>query len=112
MADKGEYVEIFVKDKGIGIDENHLDAIFQRFHKEEASLTINAEGSGIGLSLVKSIVEMHDGKISAESRLGEGSIFKIRLPSRIAEKSELVNKDKAEDSRVEKINIEFSDIYS
>jgi signal transduction histidine kinase len=81
VADKGEYVEISVKDKGIGMDENHLDAIFQRFHKEEDSLTINAEGSGIGLSLLKSIVEMHDGKISAESRL-------------------------------EKINIEFSDIYS
>ena len=56
-------VEISVKDTGIGIDKDHLDVIFERFKQVDKSLSRNAEGSGIGLCLVKSIVELHGGKI-------------------------------------------------
>ena len=71
-----------VKDTGIGMDKKHLDNIFKRFHQVDKSLSRNAEGSGIGLSLVKSIVEMHGGKINVESEVGKGSIFKIELPAK------------------------------
>ena len=81
LIDKGDTVEIDVKDTGMGIEEKYLNNIFGRFEQVDKSLSRNAEGSGIGLSLIKSIVETHDGKISVESKVGEGSIFKIELPS-------------------------------
>jgi signal transduction histidine kinase len=112
LADKDKTVEISVKDSGMGIDKNHLNAIFERFHQVDRSFTRNAEGSGIGLCLVKSIVELHAGKISAESKLGEGSIFKIELPSKTIEKQKNISKSKCDNSKIEMINIEFSDIYS
>ena len=112
IADKVEYVEITVKDNGIGIDENHLGEIFERFHQEMDSLYRNAEGSGLGLSLVKSIVELQGGKISVQSKKGEGSTFKIELPSMLVEGEKVSNKYRNCDNKVERINIEFSDIYS
>ncbi len=112
VLDKDKVVEISVKDSGMGIDKNHLDAIFERFHQVDKSFTRNAEGSGIGLSLVKSIVELHDGKISAESKLGEGSIFKIELPSKTIEDKKDNGENKYDNSKIDMINIEFSDIYS
>jgi len=69
LLDNGDTVEISVKDTGIGMDKKYLDNIFKRFHQVDKSLSRNAEGSGIGLSLVKSIVELHGGKTSAESEL-------------------------------------------
>jgi len=114
LIDRGETVEIAVKDTGAGIDKKHLDNIFKRFYQADKSLTRNAEGSGIGLSLVKSLVELHGGKISIESMVGEGSVFKIELPSRIIEEDEeaAIDKIMPKDNKVEMINIEFSDIYS
>ncbi|AKN32840.1 histidine kinase [Clostridium carboxidivorans P7] len=111
IADKNETVEISVKDNGIGIDKNHLNAIFERFNQVDKSFTRNAEGSGIGLCLVKSIVELHGGKISAESKLGEGSTFKIELPLRVIENEKSAAENKC-NNKIEMINIEFSDIYS
>lgn len=62
-----------------------MDAIFQRFHQVDESLSHNSEGSGIGLALVKSLVEMHGGKISVDSKIGKGSVFKIELPAKSIE---------------------------
>jgi len=112
ILDKGDTVEISVKDTGIGMDKKHLDNIFKRFHQVDKSLSRNAEGSGIGLSLVKSIVELHGGKISAESNINEGSIFKIELPAMTIESPKVTPENKAINSKIEMINIEFSDIYS
>ena len=112
LIDKGDTVEIDVKDTGIGIKEKYLNNIFGKFEQVDKSLSRNAEGSGIGLSLVKSIVEMHDGKISVESKVGEGSIFKIELPVKTIEKTEVIEQSKSTNNKIEMINIEFSDIYS
>ena len=81
VADKGETVEISVKDNGIGIEEENLENVFDRFYQGDGSLKCNKGGSGIGLHLAKSIVELHGGEISVESRLGEGSLFRIVLPA-------------------------------
>ena len=79
---KGGFVEISVKDNGIGIEEKNLESIFDRFKQVDKSLSRNTEGTGIGLSLVKSIVELHSGFIYAESEVGKGSKFIVKLPSR------------------------------
>ncbi|UYZ34472.1 ATP-binding protein [Clostridium beijerinckii] len=113
IFDGEEYITLSVEDTGIGIPEEKVDIIFDRFRQVDKSFTRNYEGSGIGLSLVKSLVEMHDGTISVESKYGVGTKFTIKLPVRVLNKS----KEKVDisnniiNTRVEKINIEFSDIY-
>lgn len=76
-------VIISVKDTGIGIPEDKQTVIFERFRQVERSFTRNYEGSGIGLSLVKSLIEMHKGKISIKSEIGVGSEFIVELPSNL-----------------------------
>jgi signal transduction histidine kinase len=75
---RGNNVRISVKDNGIGMDEKDADRIFdpfQRLHNQA-----QYEGSGIGLSICKKIIDMHSGSISVESRLGLGTTFIIELP--------------------------------
>ena len=103
---------ISVKDTGIGIQESLQDTIFDRFIQADKSTSRNREGSGIGLSLVKSLASLHCVSISLISKCGNGSEFILELPSRtidMEEKYEVNNYIKNE--FVEKINIEFSDIY-
>lgn len=110
VKDNNEFVEISVKDNGIGIEEKNLDAIFDRFKQVDKSLSRNAEGTGIGLNLVKSIVELHGGSIHAESELGKGSKFTAKLPSkRVLQENKIYNKEM---SGAESIQVELSDIYS
>ncbi|MFM8488642.1 MAG: sensor histidine kinase, partial [Bacteroidota bacterium] len=72
---------IRVKDNGKGIPADKLPFIFERFFRaEETDLTSDEGGTGIGLSLVKTIVEQHQGQIEVESTPGEGSIFTVWLP--------------------------------
>ncbi|WP_420852346.1 PAS domain-containing sensor histidine kinase [Oceanirhabdus seepicola] len=110
--DKGESIIISMKDTGIGIPKEKLNVIFNRFAQVDKSTTRNHEGSGIGLSLVKSLVEMHEGTIEVKSEYGKGTEFIIELPVKLlneetkVEKNNNINQDK-----VERINIEFSDIY-
>lgn len=114
VKDLGTSVMISVQDTGIGIPDNKLDVIFQRFRQVDELLTRKAEGSGIGLSLVKSFVEAHEGTISVNSVQGAGSEFIIILPSRTVESNELSHQalDCLDyDNKIEKITIEFSDIY-
>lgn len=73
-------VLISVSDTGIGIPKDKLEMIFERFKQVDNSLSRTYEGTGIGLALVKSLVEMHDGRIEVESEVNKGSIFKIFLP--------------------------------
>lgn len=112
MRKKDEKVLVSVKDTGIGIPEDKEALIFDRFRQVDKSLSRNNEGSGIGLSLVKSLVEMHGGRISVKSIYREGSEFIIELPinnSLHLKASE--SKNFFHQSNLEKISIEFSDIY-
>lgn len=112
VLDKDSTVEISVKDTGRGIEKQNLDYIFNRFYQEDKSLSRKAEGSGIGLSLTKSLVELHGGNISVESEMDKGSIFKVELPARTIECEELRKQPNSLNSKIETIKIEFSDIYS
>ena len=110
IKDQNEGIIISIKDNGIGIPEEKLDSIFERFNQVDKSLSRNREGTGIGLSLVKSLVEMHKGRIAAKSKLGEGSEFIIYLP--IIKACESIDENENYELDIERINIEFSDIYS
>lgn len=74
------YVQIKVKDTGIGISENALESIFDRFSQEVDNNFIKENSSGIGLAIAKGFAELHKGKISVESMMGDGSTFIVRLP--------------------------------
>jgi signal transduction histidine kinase len=76
----GAEVEIAVTDDGPGIPENQMERIFERFTRGDAGLTQRVGGTGLGLAISKSLVELHGGGIEAESVVGEGSSFRIRLP--------------------------------
>ena len=106
-------VNVSVKDSGVGISQDKLDIIFDRFGQANNLLTRRCEGSGIGLSLVKAIVEMHGGKIKVYSELGKGTEFVFNIPIKLLDEDDkcIINYDN-KDFYVEKCNIEFSDIYS
>ncbi|MBC8059779.1 MAG: PAS domain-containing sensor histidine kinase [Clostridiaceae bacterium] len=111
IKDKNEFVEISVTDNGIGLEVNHLEMIFDRFKQVNKSLSRNAEGTGIGLSLVKSIVELHGGHINVESEFGKGSKFTVILPSRNVAHENAIYSNKII-NRDESIQVELSDICS
>lgn len=69
-----------VSDEGIGIDENNKNKIFERFFRVDDSRTSNIEGSGIGLSIVKEIVEKYQGNITVEDNKPKGTIFTVEIP--------------------------------
>lgn len=77
---KGEYLEFYVKDTGIGISENLKEKIFERFRQGSETYNRGYEGSGLGLSISKSYVEMLGGEIWVESELGIGSTFYFTIP--------------------------------
>jgi signal transduction histidine kinase len=110
VKDKNEFVEISVKDNGIGIEEKNLNKIFDRFKQVDKSLSRNTEGTGIGLSLVKSIVELHGGRIYAESEVGEGSEFIVDLPSKNVSHESIIHSNKIS-SKNESVKVELSDIH-
>jgi signal transduction histidine kinase len=76
----GNRVAVSVKDTGIGIPSEHLDAIFEKFHQVEGSLQRSVSGTGLGLAITKGLVEAHQGKIWVESEVGKGSTFTFTLP--------------------------------
>ena len=78
-------VRIEVEDNGIGIPQQYLSRIFERFTQVEGSATRKYEGSGIGLALVKEVVALHGGEIRVESEVGRGTTFTITLPIGTAE---------------------------
>jgi PAS domain S-box-containing protein len=73
-------VELIVSDTGIGIPADELPHIFERFHRVESARGRTHEGTGIGLALVQDLVKLHNGAISVESTLGQGSTFRVRMP--------------------------------
>jgi PAS domain S-box-containing protein len=104
---KGEYLEFFVKDTGVGIPQNQQQIIFERFRQGSDSLTRRYEGSGLGLSISKSYVEMLGGKIWVESAEGKGSTFYFTIPYNAVskEKHTIENVISAENKDVEIKNL-------
>lgn len=111
IVDKGSKVAVCVKDDGIGIPESQQALVFERFKQVDKSFSRNKEGSGIGLSLVKSLVELHKGSITLKSEEGEGSEFIVELPVMENFKNCAVTEQAPQSSMIQKISIEFSDIY-
>ncbi|WP_313164249.1 HAMP domain-containing sensor histidine kinase [Sedimentibacter sp.] len=110
-------IEIKIEDNGIGIDTKYLEKIFRRFGQVDKSLSRGSEGSGIGLKLAKAIIELHGGKVSAESKLNEGSIFSVKIP--LGNKDTIHSLYKNDDVKVidydtinQLVHIEFSDIFN
>ena len=75
-----DYIVFSVKDYGVGIRKEDREKIFSRFYRAGEELSQNVKGSGIGLAIVKQIVEAHRGKITVESNPGKGSKFSVKLP--------------------------------
>ena len=77
---KGNRVIISVRDFGLGIKKEDHDKIFSRFYRAGEELTQTVKGSGIGLTIVKQLVEAHNGEIMVDSEFGEGSAFIVSIP--------------------------------
>lgn len=110
ITDKEDKVEISVRDTGIGIPADKKEFIFGRFTQVDKTLKRNNEGTGIGLSLVKSFVELHGGEIKVESEIDHGSEFIVVLPSKQVQETKIETEIK--DNIIERVNMELSDIYS
>ena len=114
MDSDDKWVTIKVRDNGIGIPDKFKDLVFDRFVQGDKSLNRKKEGSGIGLALVKSLIEFHSGSIEINKEYKDGTEFILKLPNiKIEEKDLKINNDIDVDDKkiIEKINIEFSDIY-
>lgn len=104
-----DFLTFSVQDFGVGINFEDLDKIFDKFIQIDNSFTRNNEGSGIGLSIVKSFIELHNGKITVESTINYGSIFKVYLPINMLDSSDIELKEIP--SNLDKVDIELSDIF-
>lgn len=82
LKEVADGILIYVKDTGIGISNDDLFRIFERFYKVDKSRSHDPESTGLGLSIVKHILDLFDGDISVDSKLGEGSTFKVYLPKK------------------------------
>ena len=107
----GRYVVIQVKDNGIGIPDEMKEKIFSKFIQIDASLNRTNEGSGIGLTLVKSFVDIHNGYIELESTEGKGSDFKVFIPNIKAKDIDENESIYKYDIDSERVISELSDIY-
>jgi signal transduction histidine kinase len=112
---KSNFVQIKVTDTGIGIPKEKREIIFEKFGQVDSNLSRQAEGTGIGLSLVKLLVGALGGTIEVESELGEGSTFIITLPAKEGIESETETETEVcldlDDKLVTEIKVQFSDIY-
>ena len=82
---RNQYLVIAVQDFGLGIEPAEIDKVFERFYRGGDELTRTVKGSGLGLTLVKQIVQAHRGSVHVESEPGRGSTFSIRLPLQLTE---------------------------
>lgn len=82
LDQEGSWIKTTVSDTGIGFDEKHKERLFERFYRVDKGRSRLSGGTGLGLSIVKHIVLLYKGKISVESRPGEGTRFEILLPNK------------------------------
>jgi signal transduction histidine kinase/DNA-binding response OmpR family regulator len=108
------YVEISISDTGIGIPKEKMSKIFDRFYQVDGSHTREQEGTGIGLSLTKELVELHRGKIEVESEEGKGTTVTISIPlgKEYLKPEEICESDKNEVSSETKETIYFEETKS
>jgi len=85
---EGDMVAISVQDSGIGIPQDQLEKVFEKFYQVESSLNRSVTGTGLGLAITRGLVEAHKGKIWAESEVGRGSTFTFTLPISKGERRE------------------------
>jgi signal transduction histidine kinase len=81
---RGDEVEVVVADTGVGIPPQELERVFDRFYQVESHMTRRHGGMGLGLSIVKGMVELHGGRVWVESEVGQGSRFTVVLPAKVA----------------------------
>lgn len=109
---KENLIRIKIKDTGIGIPKDKQELIFERFGQVDNNLSRQAEGTGIGLSLVRLLVSSLGGAIEVQSELGRGSTFIIILPVKLDKvKENYEQPSDIEDRVVSEIKVQFSDIY-
>lgn len=107
-------VKIFFRDNGCGIENERIESIFNRFERGDTTLYRKIEGSGIGLNLVKSMVEINGGNIVIDSEIGKGTTVKVEFPVvqyNVEDYYRLQDEFTFENTLVSKVEIEFSDIY-
>ena len=80
LRDLGKHVEIAVKDTGEGIAEDNLAKIFDKFYRTDQARSAESGGSGIGLAIVKKVMDLHDTEIYVDSKEGSGTCFRFSLP--------------------------------
>ena len=80
---RGDELALEVEDRGIGIPQEHLSRIFEKFYMVDGGVTRRLGGTGVGLYLVREIVKLHKGAVDVQSHPGQGSVFSVRLPRRI-----------------------------
>ncbi|MCR1935225.1 ATP-binding protein, partial [Clostridium tepidum] len=112
IKDFGDNITISVKDTGIGIPKDKIQDIFDRFVQVDKTFRRDKEGSGIGLYLVKSFVNMHEGTVDIQSVLGKGTEFIISMPVKLVEESPEEENNVLYAPSKECVDMEFADIYS
>jgi signal transduction histidine kinase len=88
-----DIVEVTVRDTGIGIDENELEMIWDRFYKSDKSRSRDKTGTGLGLAIVRNIINEHGQSIRVQSKLGEGTAFTFSLAAANRDNGEQQNKN-------------------
>lgn len=111
MKESKEFVEIIVRNTGVGIEENKLERVFEKFGQVNYRLRKISEGSGVGLSLSKSLIELHGGTIEVNSEVNKWTEFVIKLPNIIYKDAILVQQPDLQNCIKTRTKVEFSDIY-
>lgn len=107
-----DFVTISVRDNGIGISKENIDKVFKKYVRLNDERSMIKEGTGIGLSIVESLATLHGGIVSVDSSFGNWTEFKVQIPNIVCDNNMEYMADSNNLGRVEKIKIEFSDIYN
>ncbi|MCP4677674.1 MAG: hypothetical protein GY854_19585, partial [Deltaproteobacteria bacterium] len=83
-----DWVCLEIEDSGIGISEDNLEKVFDRFHQVDSSESRSTGGTGLGLPITRHLIELHGGTIDVRSQLGVGSTFRVRLPAFVEEEQD------------------------
>ncbi|MGF1493029.1 MAG: response regulator [Microcoleaceae cyanobacterium] len=110
LENHGDYCQMTVQDSGIGIREEQIPHLFERFRQAEGSANRSYEGTGLGLALVRELVELHRGDIQVSSEYGSGTTFVIRLPIGQEHLTEEQISDEPAELNVRRAAVEFADI--